>query len=284
VLFRSECTGEIVPPHVTHIVKSLSFNASPDKTDEPIVIYNTAKIVPENVLNAFGEIFKKIGENLMWFFLPALMIGLYYRFRSDPWRRELFLITIFILASLTMIVLRYYYIQPIVSKRWALPLIIFTIFYVPVGMHIIGNWVESIFQVSKQKAKKKWISQSTFVVLFLIGIGICLPKLFRPIRMEKQGYRDAATWLRENTAPVDIVAASDRRIAFYAERKGLICTGTAPRQAKYIVKIVNNEDKGQKPESDGAVQKVRGLQERYSVQVDKQNKEAKKLVIYKVMR
>ncbi|GAI36527.1 unnamed protein product, partial [marine sediment metagenome] len=123
-----KCTGKIIPPKVKHIMKSFSFDALPSKTDTPKVNtvssnYNTAEIIAPNVLKALGEIFKTIGENLMWFFVPALMIGLYYHFRGNAKREEWFLITAFVLVNVTMMVLRYSYIQPTVSKRWSLLLI-----------------------------------------------------------------------------------------------------------------------------------------------------------------
>ena len=270
-----KCTGNIIPPKVNHIMKSFSFNALPDKTDVPIVNmvnsnYNTAEIVPRNVLKTLGEIFNTIGENLMWFFLPALMIGLYYHFRGNAEREELFLITTFVLVSVTMMVLRYYYIELAVSKRWSLPLITFTIFYVPVGLHIVGNWLETKFSMNKQREEKKF---SWFLVLLLAGTGICMPKLLRPVRIEKQGYKAAAQWLKENTASKDVIAVFDRRISFYAERKGLIYDKKVPKQAKYVVRIVKN---GSEPKFG------RTVQEKYSVWVDKREKK-KRIVIYEVL-
>jgi len=272
-------TGKIIPPKVKHIMKSFSFDALSDKPNTPKVNavssnYNTTEIVHRNVLKALGEIFNTIGENLMWFFLPALMIGLYYHFRGNAKREELFLITTFVLVSVTMMVLRYCYIQLTVSKRWSLPLITFTIFYIPVGLHAIGNWLDNKLSHPKQKTnisvEKRF---SWFSVLLLIGISICIPKLFRPMRIEKQGYRDAVTWLKENTASKDVIAVSDRRISFYAERKGLIYDKKVPKQAKYVVRIVKN---GSEPKFG------RTVQEKYSVWVDRREKK-KRIVIYEVL-
>ena len=66
----------------------------------------------------------------------------------------------------------------------------------------------------------------------------------------------------------------DRRISFYAERKGLIYDKKVPKRAKYVVKIVKNENEELK--FGGAV-------EEYSVWVDKRKKSGKKLVIYRMM-
>jgi len=275
-----KCAGKIIPPKVNRIMKSFSFNALPDKTDVPKVNtvssnYNTAEIVPRNVLKALGEIFKTIGENLMWFFMPALMIGLYYRFRGNAEREEWFLITAFVLVNVTMMVLRYYYIQLTVSKRWSLPLITFTIFYIPVGLQTIGNWFECKFPMNKHKTDaSKETSAWWFSVLLLIGVCFCLPKLLRPIRIEKQGYRLAAQWLSENTTAEDVVAVPDRRISFYAERKGVLFDKKIPKRAEYVVKIMKNESEVRNLN--------RTVKEEYSVWVDNLKKR-KKLVIYKVL-
>ena len=238
-----KCTGKIIPPKVNSIMNSFSFNGLPDKTDEPKVntinsTYNTAEIVPRKVLKALGEIFKTIGESLMWFFMPALVIGLYYRFRGNAKREELFLITTFVLVNLTMMILRYCYFLPHVSQRWSLPLITLTIFYIPVGLCTMGNWLDSKFPMNKQKndvSKDKKFSW--FLVLLFVGISICLPKLFRPVRIEKQGYRDVAKWLKENTLQDDLVAVPDKRISFYAERKGVLFAGDRiPKGSKYAIK------------------------------------------------
>ncbi len=275
-----KCTGKIIPPKVNSIMKSFSFNPLPHKMNVPKIISadsncNTAEIVPPNVLKALGEIFKTVGENLMWFFMPALVIGLYYRFRGNAEREELFLITTFVLVSVTMMILRYCYIQLHVSQRWSLPLITFTVFYVPAGLQIISEWIKKRFLMRlRQKAGIEGEKCSGFLILLLVGTGICLPKLLSPIRIEKQGYRDTANWLMENTAPKDMIAVPDRRISFYAERKGLMLGKKVSQGAGYVVRIMKNEDK--------ELNLGRIVKEKHSVWVDGRKKD-KKLVIYKVL-
>jgi len=273
-----KCTGRIIPPKVNHIMKSFSFNALPDKTDEPKANtvssnYNTAEIVPQDVLKALGEVSKTIGENLMWFFMPALVIGLYYRFRDNAKREELFLVTAFVTMNVAMMVLRYCYIQLHASQRWSLPLITITVFYIPVGFGVVANRLENKFPMNKQKSNvSKRKGFSWFLVLLLVGICICIPKLFRPIRIEKQGYRDVAKWLRENTAKDDFIAVSDRRVVFYAGRKGYLYK-RIPRQAKYAVIIMDDEE---------GVDLNRTVRERYSLWLDKRKKRHK-IAIYEVL-
>ncbi len=67
---------------------------------------------------------------------------------------------------------------------------------------------------------------------------LCTPKLLRPIRLEKQGFRAAAQWIKDNTDSNAIVAVPDRRISFYAGRKELFYKNEhIPKRAEYIVKI-----------------------------------------------
>lgn len=279
-----QCTGEIAPPHAKEIIELLYPNASMGTTGQlpaaPLASGpHAAALVNGDILNALGTIFAKLAGNLMWFFLPALVIGLYYRLRCCAWWAELLPMTLFILGSVAMLVVRYCYVEAVISKRWTLPLVTFTIFYVPVGMHVIGNGFARGVLAGKSPDKKKALSRSVFVVMLVIGIALCVPKLLRPLRIEKQGYRDAALWLKENTAPTDAVASPDRRLAFYAERESLNCTArTVPEEAKYVVLIVASEDKGQAP-SFG-----RETEEAYSVWADTRSEGGRSVVIYRVIQ
>jgi len=276
-----KCTGKIIPLRVTRIMKLLSHNtlldkANTPKTDSVSSNYNTAGIVAPDIMKALGEIFKTIGESLMWFFLPALMIGLCHHFRINAKFEDQFLITTFIIMNIAMMVLRYCYIQLHVSQRWSLPLITFTIFYVPIGLQVAGKWLNNKRSGSEQKIdtpKEKRLSW--FVILLFIGLSICLPKLLRPVRIEKQDYENAAEWLSENTTSVDIVATPDKRITFYAECRGVKYKNERiPEFAKYIVKIVKDENA--KPKWS------RTVQEKYSGWVNKQEKK-KRIIIYEVL-
>jgi len=275
-----KCTGKIFPPQLDHIKKTISFNNLMEKTDANVIKtissnYNTASISPRNIFKPLSEIINTIGENLMWFFLPFLIIGLCYHFQDSNKHKGLLLLAAFIFVNITMMILRYYYIQSTVSKRWSLPLVVFTIFYIPDGLRIIESWLNSKRYYPKQKtsvSNKKQLSY--FVILFLIGIGICIPKLLRPVRIEKKGYRQASHWLRENIVPADIIATSDKRITFYADLKSLRYTKRIPKQAEYAVSIEKNG--GTKPKSS------KPIQEKYSVWVNKKEKK-KRIVIYEVL-
>jgi hypothetical protein len=127
-----------------------------------------------------------------------------------------------------------------ISGRHILPLVIFTIFYVPIGLQSLSNCFSDIFCGSRPKTKGH--PQLWFFILVTAGLAICIPKLAEPTRIEKQSYRAAARWLAEHSDEKDIVAVPDNRISFYAQRKGLeYSDGQIPEQAQYIVKIIKKE-------------------------------------------
>jgi hypothetical protein len=122
------------------------------------------------------------------------------------------------------------------SRRHTLPLVIFTIFYVPIGIETLASWLG-------EKFPNKANTGFWFMVLVVIGIAICSPKLLRPIRAEKQSYRDAARWLAKNTDEKDIIAVPDSRIGFYSGRRGVEYDGRAvPKEAQYVVKIFEGKN------------------------------------------
>lgn len=137
--------------------------------------------------------------------------------RGEAKFEEQFLIITFILVNVIMMVIQHCYYSPGISRRWSLPLISVTICYVPMGLQIWGDWLRSRFH--KSQGKNEGNPQLWFFILLAVGVIICLPKLLRPTGMDKTGYREAAKWLNENTAPKDIIVVPDRRIAFYAQRQ-----------------------------------------------------------------
>lgn len=211
-----------------------------------------------------------ICETLMYYFTPYLLVGCYYYFRKQAKTLEQ---TFFAAAFITVnVVMLWWQSHRFLSRRHTLALVMFTVFYIPVGLYIAANWLSkkvSKNNTSTQKDRHRW-----FFILLIIGITICLPKLLRPIRIEKQSYRQVAKWLRENTTGTDIIAVPDKRIAFYAERKGLEYDENIPEQANYIIRIIKSED--EKPGFG------KNMREKYSTWLDKRKKE-KRIVIYEAL-
>ena len=91
------------------------------------------------------------------------------------------------------------------------------------------------------------------------------------MRIDKRSYREAAKWLNQNTASSEVIAVPDRRIAFYAERKGLVYDKNIPMELKYVVVVMKEGDK--KPEFGTEVQ------EKAAWLLDN-NKRIKRIVVY----
>ena len=209
-------------------------------------------------------------------FVVPLLIGIYDHFRRKITPEERFFIPAFVFLNVAMLMLLYH-IRGYVSRRHCLPLVALTIFYIPGGFTVIANWCASKFSGSDHKVevslarKQRW-----FLVLILISLCFCLPKLLRPMRIEKRGYRTVAKWLAENTDPTDLIAVPDHRIGFYAGRQ--VVETYADKNAaelEYIVVRIKSR------EGDPTFSKPL-LREAW-VWVDKR-KEKKKLVIYRIIK
>ncbi len=202
-----------------------------------------AGFVPSDIAGALGKLVQRVSETLMWFFVPALLIGAYKGFRKRDWREpEKFFVIVLIALNVLVMTLLYCKFS-YMSRRHTLTLVVFTIFYVPAGLEALASWLDDKF--SNKSNTDFW-----FTVLVVIGIAICAPKLLSPIRAEKQSYRDAARWLAKNTNEKDIIAVPDNRIGFYSGRRSVEYNGrTVPKEAQYVVKV--SKDKKDMPGGEG---------------------------------
>jgi len=270
--------GRILPPKLKRVIsyntpwQSSGFEQS--GFDGTVVAY-TASGMPTDMLKALGRLAQEISDNLMYFFVLPLVAGLYYHFRKlrKVLVTERFLIFALIVLYLVMMVLLHIN-HSYISRRHCMPIIVFTAFYIPVGLQIIARSLSkrtSKYGLVVRKDRRRW-----FFILMAVGFSICTAKFVRitPLRREKQGYLETANWLKENTASKDVIAVQDKRIAFYAERKGLGYNKKVPKQAKYVVRIVKDKDKEPKF--------GRTAKEEYSVWVDKREKK-RRIVIYEVL-
>ncbi|MGA1980068.1 MAG: glycosyltransferase family 39 protein [Sedimentisphaerales bacterium] len=252
-----------------------------------------AGFAPLDIAGALDKLVRRVGETLVWFFVPALLIGVYKYFRRRDWREPEKFFVIALIALNVLIMTLLYCKFGYMSRRHTLPLVIFTIFYVPAGLEALASWLDK--GLSKIiDVKQLWVwnllkafdsimerlfgTKVTtdffwFMVLLVIGIAICSPKLLRPIRAEKQSYRDAARWLAKNTDEKDIIAVPDVRIGFYSSRRSVEYNDRViPKEAQYVVKVL--EKKKDMPSSE----EMPGMKEVFPV--EGKGKEAK-FVIYR---
>jgi 4-amino-4-deoxy-L-arabinose transferase-like glycosyltransferase len=261
--------GRIIPPKLEGLIDSSEKYIAGSHS----YIYTIVSLLG-NITKAIGRLIEEISDNLMYFFVPALLIGLYCRFRKQSMATDIerFFVPVFVVLNVIIMILLYCN-YGYISRRNCLPLVVCSIFYVPIGLQILADWLSSRFS-------KGWLGnnpkpQLWFFILVAIGVAICLPKLVRPLRIKKQGYRDAAKWLKENTAQEDLIAVPDSRIGFYAERGRIVYVDhEIASMARYVIRIEKSES--QILGTDNVLRKE------YSCWVDMKKKE-KKLVIYRVM-
>jgi hypothetical protein len=221
-----------------------------------------------------------VSETLLYYYSPALLIGLYCYFRNQ-WItvEKKYFASAFVVVNVAMALWLSSY-MGFLSKRHTFPLVAFTVVYISFGIYVIACWLGGK-AIDNSAVMKKYI-RVRFFVLIAIGISICAVKMVKmtPLRWDKQSYRDTAKWLISNTTPADIIAVPDKRIAFYAERQWveydekMVEQENIFGQVNYIVKIVGNED-----EKLGTGKETK---EEYSTRMN--SKKGGKLVTYKVIR
>lgn len=196
---------------------------------------HAADIVPSDISSSAWKLFQNIGETVMWFFIPALFIGLHDSLKRRTWlqAKQFFVIALIVTNVPLMIWLHTQY--GYLSRRHTLPLVIFTIFYIPAGLQTLALWLQAKFSKNTE--------QSYFLVLSLIGISICIPKLLKPLHHDKSYFRQAARWLDRNTGRKDVIAVPDVRITFYANRPGIVYKDDIiPAGAAYVVEKIKAKD------------------------------------------
>ncbi|MBN1508280.1 MAG: glycosyltransferase family 39 protein [Sedimentisphaerales bacterium] len=223
---------------------------------------------------AVDKLFDGFAESLMVFFLVPWGVGLYYRMRYKADRLERTLLTAVIVVNAGLILVRYVFVAPSMDRRYCLPLVALTIFYVPIGLEHIARWLSREAVETQNLASLPRRTRFWFHVLMAIGIGICIPKLTKPLDADKGSYVTAIRWLRENTGPDEVTAVLDPRLTFYAQRPGLLYADVVdPRRVDYVVKIL---DKGAQTEAPT------GWTEELSVPLH--DRRARTLVIYRTHR
>ena len=238
----------------------------------------TASGMPGDILKALGKLVQRTSEHLMYFFALPLTVGLYCHFRKlrQILLTERFFIFAIIVLYVFMMVLLYIH-RSYMSRRHCMPIVVFTVFYIPIGLQILVSWLckrTSNDGLAVRKNRRRW-----FLILTAVGFSICIAKIGRitPLNWKKQGYIVAAKWLKENTSEKDLIASIDSRIGFYAQRSSRRIYGrNIPGNATYVVKFLDGKQAG---DSIAFNKKVRI---RYSAWVNK--KEMKeRIFIYEVL-
>lgn len=241
------------------------------------VAVHTASGMPTDILKALGRLAQEISDNLMYFFVLPLMVGLYlhfHRLRKILLTERFFIFALIVLYVVMMVLLHKYY--GYISRRHCMPMVAFTAFYIPVGLQILARWLSKRTyknSLAVNKNRQRW-----FFILMVVGLIICAIKFTRitPLRWEKQGYIDTAKWLKESTSEKDVIAIADSRISFYAQRSSRRMDGDKiPGNTTYVVKFLDGKQ-------EDSITFNREVQKRYSVWMNKKKKK-KRIVIYEVL-
>jgi Repeat of unknown function (DUF5648)/Dolichyl-phosphate-mannose-protein mannosyltransferase len=190
-----------------------------------------------------GDILGGVSENLMIFFFVPLCVGLYHRLRYVAWPRERMLTVAIVAVNLGLMLARHMWIEPGVTRRYCLGLVALTIWYVPAGLAQMARLLRlASDRVFGDRGQADLGERVWFVVLVVIGMAVCGPKLLTPMGADKKGYRETARWLREHTGVDDVIGVPDRRISFYADRQGSFYQEHPdPRRIGYAVTFVDND-------------------------------------------
>jgi 4-amino-4-deoxy-L-arabinose transferase-like glycosyltransferase len=226
-----------------------------------------AIIVPSQVGGAIFTIFENAGDTLMWFFLVPYFIGIFLHFKEHKLLeyRQFFILALVVINVPLMIWL--YCSHGYMSVRHTLPLVVFTMFFIPTGLQSWASWLNIKFSKGYQHTHR-W-----FAILMVTGIVICTPKLLRSLHPDKVAYRQASRWLADNTEKEALIAVPDYRISLYAQRESFkMADENVPQSADYLVEI--NDMKDNKEE----LKKVPNFLKVHSI---KDNRDKKEIVIYK---
>jgi len=198
-----------------------------------------SQFAPSTIAGAFYRLAANIGETLMWFYIPAILIGIRkHLLQAKRDRVEVFFVVAAIamnMAAMIWLYCRHGY----MADRHVLPLLIIPVLYIPVGLVELALWLQARFARTPARQELNGSGgRFWFLILFMVGTCICAPKLLTPVRLENRGYRAAAEWLKAHTGVQETVAVPDARISFYAERRGLLYgSGGIPGAAAYVVAV-----------------------------------------------
>ncbi len=196
-----------------------------------------------------GDILGGVSENLMIFFFVPLCVGLYHRLRWVAWPQERMLTLAIVAVNFGLMLARHMWIEPGVTRRYCLGLVVLTIWYVPAGLAQMARWLRlAADRVLGDRGQADLGERVWFVVLVVIGMAVCAAKLLTPVGVDKRGYRETARWLRDHTGADDVIGVPDGRISFYADRESRFHREHPdPRRINYAVTSVSIDSSSRIP-------------------------------------
>jgi len=193
-----------------------------------------AGLMPHELLDAMWALVNKTSEMLMYYFVPALLVGVASLRREVPPSEDKRLLGMFLAGNVAILLLRHCLFGHTLSERYLLPLAAVGAPVIALGIHTM---TASLLRALRREVTDR-SRRVVFIVLVAVGVGICLPKLLRPVRPDKARYITAGRWLAENTPTGCRIAVPDWRIGFYAEREFSHVWGVGfPVDCDYVVKI-----------------------------------------------
>jgi len=200
--------GALLPKKHIGTFTSITDHHTNKKTSKP----TTASPKLDRYWKALGKLCDNTARTFMYFFLPAVVIGLAVWLKKNSiCNSDKFLITAALLLNFAILFWLYNK-HHYMSIRHTMPMLIITALFIPIGFEKIMVWL------SGKRFQKELLFKNT-VIITLMGLAICSVRLFRPIHWDKGLYIEAANWIKENTAAGEEISSFDSRIAFYADRK-----------------------------------------------------------------
>ena len=112
------------------------------------------------------------------------------------------------------------------SRRHLMPLVILAVFFVGLGVYMVGVWTHkkinncNFIVGFKELLKSTWKVQ---LIVLMIVISALLPKTLKPQRFDKHGIKVVGQWIRTNShKPSPVILSDSSRNAYYAGGKHIV--------------------------------------------------------------
>lgn len=232
--------GQLLPPQIYEL-KDMVCEPTAKIADVqmlPVLAVCGNNCIFAAAIQATGVLINRVLEEMLYVFAIPPIIAAVYFLRNSKLTGSRLIITAFIVFNILMMILLHLT-RGYIDKRHCLPLVCFLMLFCGDGFAIIESFLRKKGIIFRNKADRSAVP--AYRLWFLISLAICSPKLFRPINIDKIGYRDAALWLKENTDANDFIAVDDPRIGFYAERPFVETLYIQKTDSpKYVVLVAKN--------------------------------------------